>query len=140
MGPRYDAGYGLLLLAVVVAFVVGFGVPLDPRAWPTDPTVFWPLVGMVAMFLGGLCGLVAARRPETTVAGRRVDHLTFRGLATLSIGVAMLLSGGASLLDGDGFGLVPAGTGAFMLAMGVGTMLRRPSFVSEGDLRASSAR
>jgi hypothetical protein len=140
MGPRYDAGYGVLLLSFWAAMVVAFDAPLVPTAWLHDADALSPTVGLVALLVGGVFGLVAATRPETTVAGRRIDHLTFRGLATLAISGLALSSAATSLVDGDRFGLVVASMGVFLVVLGVGTMLRRPTFVSEGDLRTAPNR
>ncbi|MFC5970612.1 hypothetical protein ACFPYI_04635 [Halomarina salina] len=139
MGPRYDAGYGLLLLALPTAMVVLFDVPLAPTAWAADPDVLWPAVSLCLMAVGGVMGLIAATRPDESVAGRRVDYLTFRGLATTWLALAMSVNGAAWALDGDLFGLATVASGLFLFAMGVGTMLRRPTFVPEERARRRSA-
>ncbi|MFD1513512.1 hypothetical protein [Halomarina rubra] len=139
MRPRYDAGYGLFLLVLSVGFLVLFDVPLDPTAWSNATEGRVALAGMALMFAAGVSGLVAARRPHGIVAGRRIDHLTFRGVSTLLLGVAMLLLGGFSLAGSDLSGLLNVAIGAFLLLLGVGTMQRRPAFVSAGDLTERSA-
>ncbi len=91
--------------------------------------MLWPGLAFLSMALGGVLGLVVSRRPEWSVAGRRVDHHTVRSFATLSLGVAMLVLGAADLAEGDLFGLATLGTAAFTGVIGVGTMLRSPHFV-----------
>jgi hypothetical protein len=131
VNPRYDAAYGLLLLALPAAVVVGLGVPLDPAVLLAEPDVLWPALSLLAMAVGGLFGLVAWRRPEGRIAGRRVDFLTFRGAASLSLGLSMSILAAVDLAAGELFGLVMLATAAFMGLVGVGTMLRRPSFAPE---------
>ena len=121
MRPRYDVLQGGLMLVLVAGLLALLGVPRTP-----------PLAASIALFVAdGVFGLAAGLRPERRVAGYRVDFVVLRGLGTCCLGLGMLLLGANRAGGGDPFGLAIGAGGLFMCVFGVGTLLRRPTFVPE---------
>ena len=141
MGPRYDVGYGLLLLVLLAGFVAVFGFPTEWNLSTADPATVANDVALCLMAVAGVLGLVAAGRPESTGGGRRADYLTFRGLSTVALGLSAELLALAVLLGEEFLALavLQLASGLFLVAMGVGTMLRRPTLVPARRERARSA-
>ena len=123
MRPRYELLQGVLLLGLTAAIVVLFGVPSDPVL----ATVF------ASFAVGGAFALAAGLDVERRVAGRDVDRVTLRGVAGCSLGVGMCVLGTWQMRGGDLFGLAIVLAGVFVLGVGVATIQRRPSVLSDGD-------
>lgn len=121
MRPRYDFFVGGLELVLVAGLFAVFGVPRAP-----------PFAASWALFVvAGLLGVAAGFRPEWRVGGYTVDFVVLRGLGTCCVAFSTLLVGASQLTDGGPFGIMMVGSGLFVAALGVGTLLRRPTFVPE---------
>lgn len=124
-GPRYDLLVGTTLLVLTGALVAAFGVgSFLGSAWGASS---------VALFLlASAFSFAASRQPEASANGYRVDYLTLRGLSTVAIAGVMLLQGVVSYLDGELWLLLLAAVSApFLVAIGVGTMLRKEWIVRD---------
>ncbi|MFC7136517.1 hypothetical protein [Halobaculum litoreum] len=124
MRPRYELLQGVLLLGLSAAIVGLFGVPASPV-----------LATVLALFaVGGAFAFVAGLRVEGRVAGRDVDHVTLRGVAGCALGVGMCVLGTGQMRAGDLFGLAVVLAGVFVLGVGVATIQRRPSVMTDDEL------
>ncbi|SHG55470.1 hypothetical protein [Halobaculum gomorrense] len=123
MRPRYELLQGVFLLAVTAGIFLLIGVPHDPV-----------LATVTLLFgVGGVFALLAGLRVERDAAGQAVDHLTLRGAAGCSLGLAMGLLGTSQLRGGELLGLAIVFGGVFVFAVGIATIQRRPSVVAAAE-------